>query len=82
MAYAVLTDEYPPGRLRRTNVVAGLQTVTQERTAAGDARVHFAAPPPSTEAELTGCDGHGGPAYHARIAAYMSDQIKAATGWK
>jgi hypothetical protein len=82
MAYAVLTDEYPPGRLRRTNVVTGLEQVTQERSAAGDARVHFVAPPPSTEAELTGCDGHGGPAYHARIASYMSAQIKAATGWK
>ena len=82
MAYAVLTDEYPPGRMRRTNVVSALQQVTRERNAAGDARVHFVAPSPSTDAELTACDGHGGPAYHARIAAYMSAQIKSATGWK
>jgi hypothetical protein len=82
MAYAVLTDEYPPGRLRRTNVVTALEQVTQERNAAGDARVHYVAPAPSTEAELTACDGHGGPSYHARIAAYMSEQIKAAVGWK
>jgi hypothetical protein len=82
MAYAVLTDEYPPGRLRRTNVVTALEQVTQEHAAAGDALVHYVAPPPSTEAELTACDGHGGPAYHARIAAYMSQQIKSAVGWK
>lgn len=82
MAYAVLTDEYPPGRGRRTNVVTALQAVTKERNQAGDERVYFVAPAPSTEAELTACDGHGGAAYHARIAAYMAAEINARTGWK
>jgi hypothetical protein len=82
MAYASLTDGYPPGRFQRTNVVTALQQVTQEKSAAGDARVHYVAPPPATDGELTACDAHGGPAYHLRIAAYMSAQIKAVTGWK
>lgn len=81
MAYAVLTDEYPPGRLRRTNVETALKTVTDEHNASGDARVYFVAPPPSVESELTGCDGHGGPEYHERIASFMAEQIAAKVGW-
>lgn len=82
MAYAVLTDEYPPGRGRRTNVETALKTITAESNTAGDARVYFVAPPPSTDAELTACDGHGGPEYHERIAVYMAEQMMAKTGWK
>lgn len=82
MAYAVLTDEYPPGRGRRTNVETALETVTNESNAAGDARVYFVAPPASTESELTACDGHGGPEYHERIAVYMAEQMTGRIGWK
>jgi hypothetical protein len=81
MAYAVLTDEYPPGRERRTNIETALRTVTSEHNAAGDARVYFVAPPPSVDSELTACDGHGGPEYHERIAAFMASQIAAKAGW-
>ena len=81
MAYAVLTDEYPPGRLRRTNVETALKTVVKEHEDAGDARVYFVAPPPSVPAELTACDGHGGPEYHERIAQFMAETIAAKAGW-
>jgi hypothetical protein len=81
MAYAVLTDEYPPGRLRRTNVETALKTVTSERNAAGDTRVYYVAPPPSVDSELTACDGHGGPEYHERIAHFMANAIAAKAGW-
>lgn len=82
MAYAVLTDEYPPGRGRRTNVETALKTVTSEHNTAGDARVYFVAPSQAVDTELTACDGHGGPEYHERIAVYMAEQILAKTGWK
>lgn len=81
MAYAVLTDEYPPGRLRRTNVETALKTVVKEHEDAGDARVYFVAPPPSVASELTACDGHGGPEYHERIAQFMAEAIAAKAGW-
>lgn len=82
MAYAVLTDEYPPGRGRRTNVETALKTITAEHEAAGDHRVYFVAPSQAVESELTACDGHGGPEYHERVAVYMAEQIMAKTGWK
>lgn len=81
MAYAVLTDEFPPGRGRRSNVEAGLKAVRDARLAQGDARVYFTAPPPSVPEELTACDGHGGPEYHERIAAFLESEIRARTGW-
>lgn len=82
MAYAVLTDAYPPGRGRRTNVETALKTVTAEHNAAGDARVYFVAPAPAVDSELTACDGHGGPEYHERVAVYMAEEILAKAGWK
>ncbi len=81
MAYAVLTDEYPPGRGRRTNIETALTTVKNERNAAGDMRVYFTAPAQYDPAELTGCDGHGGPAYHERIATFLAGEIGTRTGW-
>jgi hypothetical protein len=82
MAYATLTDDDPPGRLKRTNVVTAYQTVMKERLAAGDARVYFVAPPVANANELTACDGHGGPQYHERIALFLANEIASRTGWK
>lgn len=81
MAYAVLTDTDPPGRMRRTNVETALKKVRDEHVAAGDARVYFTAPPQYDPAELIGCDGHGGPEYHERIAKFMSEDIASKVGW-
>jgi len=82
VAYAMLSDDDPPGRLKRTNVVTAFQTVTGEHNAAGDARVYFLAPPIANGAELSACDGHGGPEYHERIATFMAAEVSARTGWK
>ncbi|MCL2779580.1 MAG: GDSL-type esterase/lipase family protein [Polyangiaceae bacterium] len=81
MAYAVLTDAYPPGYGRRTNVETGLRTVVDEHNAAGDAKVYFVDPTPSTDDELTACDGHGDAEYHERIAVYMADQMASKLSW-
>jgi hypothetical protein len=81
MAYAVLTDTDPPGRMRRTNVETALKTVRDEHNKAGDMRVYFTAPPQYDPAELTACDGHGGPEYHERIAKFMADDIASKVGW-
>lgn len=81
MAYAVLTDADPPGRQRRTNVEKALKTVRDEHLLAGDLHVYFTAPPQYDPAELTACDGHGGPQYHERIANFMADDISLKVGW-
>jgi lysophospholipase L1-like esterase len=82
VAYATLSDDDPPGRLKRTSVVTAFQTVTREHNASGDARVYFVAPPIATSSELTACGGHGGPEYHERIATFMAAEVAARTGWK
>jgi hypothetical protein len=82
MAYAVLSDDDPPGRLKRTNVTTGLTTVANEHNAAGDARVYFIDPPAADYRELTACDGHGGPEYHARIAKFVANEVTNRVGWK
>jgi hypothetical protein len=81
MAYAVLTDTDPPGRFRRTNIETALKTVRDERVATGDKRIAFVAPTQYDPAELTGCDGHGGPEYHERIAKYLEAEIASRLGW-
>ena len=81
MAYTVLTDADPPGRLRRTNIETALKTVSSEHLAAGDTRVAFVAPPQYDAAELVGCDGHGGPAYHERIATFLTIELSRRLGW-
>lgn len=81
MAYAVLTDTDPPGRLRRTNIETALKTVLDEHLATGDARVAFVAPPQYDPAELIGCDGHGGPSYHERISRYLATEMAKRLGW-
>lgn len=82
MANAALSDDDPPGRQKRTNVVTAFTTVMNEYVARGDKRIYFTAPPVANYTELTACDGHGGPEYHARISAFMAKEIAAKTGWK
>jgi hypothetical protein len=77
-----LTDAEPPGNNTRTNVVAGVKAVTAERNAAGDTKVYALEPTPGTEAEHTGCDGHGNPQFHQRVANEIAVEIRAKVGWK
>lgn len=82
MAYAVLSDADPPGRMKRTNVTNAMTTAMNEHHAAGDAKVYFISPPEADYTELTACDGHGGPEYMARIATFVQAAIAAKTGWR
>jgi len=77
-----LTDAEPPGNNTRTNVVNGVHAVAAERNAAGDAKVYAFEPTQGTDAEHTGCDGHGSPQFHQRVANELAVQIRAKLGWK
>lgn len=76
-----LSDEQPPGRGSRTNVKTAFDTVALEHAAAADTRVYSVAPPIAAAGELTGCNGHGNPAYHVRVAQQLEVMIKEKTGW-
>lgn len=82
MAYAMLSDGDPPGRMKRTNVSRAMTTVMDEHHVDGDARVYFLSPREADHTELTACDGHGGPEYHARIAEFVEAAIADKTGWR
>lgn len=76
-----ISDTEPTGRSTRTNVVRGVQEVAARRHAAGDAKVHAFEPGAATPSERTGCEGHGNPQLHLRMAQEIGAQIKAKTGW-
>lgn len=74
-------DESPPGRFTRTNILAGVQAVTNEKNAAGDAKVYWFAPSVQPKSELVACNGHGTPAWHDRVAAEIAAFMKPKLGW-
>jgi lysophospholipase L1-like esterase len=74
-------DDAPEGRASRTNVQTAFDTVASERQAAGDPHIYSVAPPLAVPSELTGCNGHGTPAYHVRVASQLGAMIKVKTGW-
>ena len=76
-----MTDAEPPGRDSRTNVKAAFDAVAAERAAQGDARVYSVAPPLAAPSELTGCNGHGTPQYHDRVAQQLAVVVKEKAGW-
>ena len=55
--------------------------VVTERAALGDDRFHVFVAKPYTRSEMTACNGHGGPSWHARIAGELSAAIGEFTGW-
>ena len=77
-----LSDEQPAGRASRTNVKTAIASVVSSRSSAGDARVHAAEPAVAAPAELTGCDGHGGPAFQVRVAQELAAVVAPHVGWK
>ncbi len=77
-----LSDDAPMGRASRTNVNAAIASVVASRAAAGDPRVHAVEPSLATSAETTGCDGHGGRAFHVRVAGELAAVIGPSVGWK
>jgi hypothetical protein len=76
-----VSDEMPAGRNSRTNVKAGIATVLSRRAAAGDTRVYGFEPPVAFPAELTGCNGHGTPEFHQRVADQLAVPIREKLGW-
>lgn len=79
---STLSDDQPLGRASRTNVKAAIAAVVASRTSVGDAHVYAAEPAIAAPAEITGCDGHGGPAFHVRVARELAASIGPLVGWK
>ncbi len=76
-----VSDEAPATTMSRTNLKIAFDAIASEHAAAGDGRLYSVAPPVAAESELTGCDGHGSPAYHERVAQQLAVMVKARTGW-
>lgn len=76
-----LSDDQPLGRASRTNVKAAIAAVVSSRSSAGDTRVYASEPGVATPAEITGCDGHGGAAFHVRVAQELAASIGPKVGW-
>ncbi|MCL2723257.1 MAG: GDSL-type esterase/lipase family protein [Polyangiaceae bacterium] len=76
-----VTDDSPPGRATRTNMLNAITAVQTERAAAGDARLLIADPPLASPDEVTGCQGHGTPAFHARVADALATILAGELGW-
>lgn len=76
-----VSDREPAGRKTRSNVIAGISTIVARRASAGDAKVYSVEPPVAAPSELTGCDGHGSPEHHLRVAGDLAPLVKAKTGW-
>lgn len=76
-----VSDAEPAGRNTRTNVLAGIGEVVARRKRAGDAKVHAVEPPVAPRSELTGCNGHGSPEFHRRVANDLAPVIRATMRW-
>lgn len=77
-----VSDAEPAGRSSRTHLLAGIAEVVARRERAGDARVYAVVPPVADPSELTGCNGHGSPEYHERVARDLAPIVRAKTGWR
>jgi hypothetical protein len=77
-----ISDAEPAGRNTRTNVKSGIATVVMRRSTANDAKVYSFEPPVAPQSELTGCNGHGSPEFHQRVATDIQTIVKSKTGWQ
>jgi len=75
------SDAEPVGRETRTNVLAGIASAVARRAASGDVRVRALEPRRATPDELTGCNGHGSPAFHQRVADELAATLRRDLGW-
>jgi Carbohydrate esterase 2 N-terminal/GDSL-like Lipase/Acylhydrolase family len=76
-----VSDEEPAGRGSRTNVLRGIDGVVSRRNGAGDAQVYAVAPPVAEKSELTGCEGHGSPEFHQRVANDLAPIVRQKLRW-
>jgi lysophospholipase L1-like esterase len=73
-----VSDDYPAGRNARTNVIQAVNDLVAKRA---DPKMHAATPGAAAYSELTGCDGHGNPAYHQRVAKELAAVVGPVMGW-
>ncbi len=78
---ATVSDDNPPARHARTLILRSVADVLDRRHAAGDMHVYAWTPTPATASELTGCDGHGSPELHQRLADELEPLVREKTGW-
>jgi lysophospholipase L1-like esterase len=76
-----VSDAEPAGRQTRTNVLAGIAAAIARRASAGDKNVSALEPAIATKDELTGCNGHGSPAFHQRVADELAATLRRDLGW-
>ena len=81
MSPSVKDNDPDAQHMARTWIRQGVTTVTTERNNAGDMLVSYVEPPVAMPGELTGCNGHGNPAYHQRLANDLASVVKQKTGW-
>ncbi len=65
----------------RDAVMNVAQRIVAERAAVGDDRMYAFLAKPFTWEEVTACNGHGTPAWHARVAFELAELIRAKVGW-
>jgi hypothetical protein len=70
-----------PGRVARDKWIDTVNSVAQERAAAGDLKVHAVVPGEEMPEEMTGCGFHGSPTYHQRIANEIGAVVAEKLGW-
>jgi hypothetical protein len=70
-----------PGHVAREKFIATVQSIEQERIAAGDMKVHAVIPASEEPEEMTGCGYHGSPVFHARVAKAIGDVMAEKMGW-
>ncbi len=75
------SDDRPEGRDTRTNISKTTAAISAARASAGDTKVHAFAPTVARKEELTACNGHGTPGFHARVAAELATIVKQKLGW-
>lgn len=92
---ATLRDAYPNAQILcivgpaadgddtfiRDSVVAGVTGAIDLRKGAGDARISLFLPDHAPSNELTGCNGHGTPAFHQRLARELTPVVQKLAGW-
>ena len=82
MAYAVLTDDRSARAAapheRRDGAQDGPRRAPRDRRRARRASSLRRS---TTRRELIGCDGHGGPSYHERIAQFLAGELSKRLGW-
>jgi Carbohydrate esterase 2 N-terminal len=78
---AYSTDDYPANAMTRTRLVQMTSAIAARRAAAGDAKVYANAMTVYTDAQLTGCAYHPGPALHMQMAGELEGFIRTRLGW-